>query len=96
VSATFLTSPSNSLRQGVAFRVQDSNNYWRAGRTGLHRVESGSWVATYNYSQTFQDGDRITVAFSGSNIAVNRNGTQVLSMTHTTFQTATQVGLVVT
>jgi hypothetical protein len=96
VSATFLTSPSNSLRQGVAFRVQDSNNYWRAGRTGLHRVESGSWVATYNYSQTFQDGDRIAVAFSGSNIAVNRNGTQVLSMTHTTFQTATQVGLVVT
>jgi hypothetical protein len=96
VAATFLTSPSNTLRQGVVFRLQDASNYWRAGRTGLHRIEAGSWVATYAYSQTFLDGDRITVAFSGSNITVQRNGTQVLTLTNSTFSTATKVGMVVT
>jgi hypothetical protein len=96
VAATFLTSPSNALRQGVVFRLQDASNYWRAGRTGLHRIEAGSWVATYAYSQTFLDGDRITVAFSGSNITVQRNGTQVLTLTNSTFSTATKVGMVVT
>ncbi|MGW0626225.1 hypothetical protein [Streptomyces sp. NPDC002758] len=96
VAATFLTSPSNTLRQGVVFRLQDASNYWRAGRTGLHRIEAGSWVATYAYSQTFLDGDRITVAFSGSNITVQRNGTPVLTITNSTFSTATKVGMVVT
>ncbi|MER5754300.1 phage tail protein [Streptomyces sp. NPDC002088] len=95
VSATFLTRPSGALNQAVVFRLQDSSNYWRASRTGLHRVESGSWVATYSYSQTFLDGDRITVEYSGSNITVYRNGTQVLTLSNSTFSTATRVGMAV-
>jgi hypothetical protein len=96
VSVTFLTNPGNTLKQGAVFRLQDASNYWRAGRSGLHRIEAGSWVATYAYSQTCLDGDRLTVTFVGSNITVQRNGTQVLTLTHSTFSTATKVGMAVT
>jgi hypothetical protein len=96
ISATFLTNPGNTLKQGAVFRLQDSTNYWRAGRTALHLIQSGTATSTFNYSQTFLDGDRITVAFSGSNIAVQRNGVQVLSITNATFSTATKVGMAVT
>jgi hypothetical protein len=95
VAVTFLTNPGNTLKQGAVFRLQDSLNYWRAGRTGLHRIEAGSWVATYAYSQTFLDGDRLTVTFVGNNITVQRNGTQVLTLSNSTFNTATKVGMAV-
>jgi hypothetical protein len=96
VAVTFLTNPGNTLKQGAVFRLQDSLNYWRAGRTGLHRIEAGAWVATYAYSQTFLDGDRLTVTFVGNNITVQRNGTQVLTLSNSTFNTATRVGMAVT
>lgn len=96
VSVTFLTNPGNTLKQGAVFRLQDASNYWRAGRGGLHRIEAGAWVATYAYSQTCQDGDRLTVTFVGNNITVQRNGTQVLTLTNSTFNTATKVGMAVT
>jgi hypothetical protein len=96
VSATFLTNPGNTLKQGITFRLQDSSNYWRAGRTALHLIQSGAVTGTYTYSQSFQDGDRITAAFSGSNIAISRNGTQVLTITNSALSTATKVGMAVT
>jgi hypothetical protein len=96
VSATFLTNPGNSLKQGVVFRLQDSSNYWRAGRTALHLVQSGAVTGTFPYGQPFADGDRITAAFSGSNITVYRNGTQVLTTTNAALSTATKVGMAVT
>ncbi len=95
VSVTFATSPSGSQHQGAVFRLQDANNYWRAGRTNLYRISAGSVVATFPYSSTFSDGDRITVAYSGSNIAVSKNGTQVLSITDSNLSTATSIGMVV-
>ncbi|MFJ6508598.1 hypothetical protein [Streptomyces sp. NPDC091879] len=96
VSATFLTNPGNTLKQGVVFRLQDASNYWRAGRTALYRVAAGAVAATFPYSQTFADGDRVTVSYSGSNIIVKRNGTQVLSITDSNLSTATKVGMAVT
>jgi hypothetical protein len=96
VSGTFLTNPGNTLKQGVVFRLQDSSNYWRAGRTALHLIQSGAVAGTFNYSTSFSDGDRITAAFSGSNITIYRNGTQVLTITNSALSTATKVGMAVT
>jgi hypothetical protein len=53
-------------------------------------------TTTLNYSTAFSDGDRITVAYSGSNITVYRNGSQVLTTTNSTLSTATRVGMAVT
>jgi hypothetical protein len=96
VAGTFLTNPGNTLKQGVVFRLQDSSNYWRAGRTALHLIQSGAVAGTFNYSTSFSDGDRITAAFSGSNITIYRNGTQVLTITNSALSTATKVGMAVT
>jgi hypothetical protein len=96
VAGTFLTNPGNTLKQGVVFRLQDSSNYWRAGRTALHLIQAGVATTTLNYSTAFSDGDRITVAYSGSNITVYRNGSQVLTTTNSTLSTATRVGMAVT
>jgi hypothetical protein len=96
VSATLLTNPGNTLKQGVVFRLQDASNYWRAGRTALHLITAGTVTSTFNYSTSFADGDRITVAYSGTNIAVQKNGTQVLSISNSTLSTATKVGMAVT
>jgi hypothetical protein len=96
VAGTFLTNPGNTLKQGVVFRLQDSSNYWRAGRTALHLIQSGAVTGTFNYSTSFSDGDRITAAFSGSNITIYRNGTQVLTITNSALSTATKVGMAVT
>jgi hypothetical protein len=96
VSATFLTNPGNTLKQGAIFRLQDSSNYWRAGRTALYLVQSGAVTGTFTYSTSFSDGDRVTAAFSGSNITIYRNGTQVLTITNSALSTATKVGMAVT
>jgi hypothetical protein len=96
VSATYLTNPGNTLKQGVIFRLQDSSNYWRAGRTALHLIQAGAVAGTFTYSTAFSDGDRITAAFSGSNITIYRNGSQVLTITNSTLSTATKVGMAVT
>jgi hypothetical protein len=96
VSATFLTNPGNTLKQGAIFRLQDSSNYWRAGRTALYLVQSGAVTGTFTYSTAFSDGDRVTAAFSGSNITIYRNGTQVLTITNSALSTATKVGMAVT
>jgi hypothetical protein len=96
VSATFLTNPGNTLKQGAIFRLQDSSNYWRAGRTALHLIQAGAVTGTFTYSTAFSDGDRITAAFSGSNITIYRNGTQVLTITNSALSTATKVGMAVT
>jgi hypothetical protein len=96
VAGTFLTNPGNILKQGVVFRLQDSSNYWRAGRTALHLIQAGAVTGTFNYSTAFSDGDRITAAFSGSNITIYRNGTQVLTITNSALSTATKVGMAVT
>lgn len=96
VAGTFLTNPGNTLKQGVVFRLQDSSNYWRAGRTALHLVQSGAVTGTYTYSTAFSDSDRVTAAFSGSNITIYRNGTQVLTITNAALSTATRVGMAVT
>jgi hypothetical protein len=96
VSATFLTNPGNTLKQGAVFRLQDASNYWRAGRTALHLIQAGAVTGTFTYSTAFSDGDRITAAFSGSNITIYRNGTQVLTITNSALSTATKVGMAVT
>jgi hypothetical protein len=96
VSATYLTNPGNTLKQGVIFRLQDSSNYWRAGRTALHLIQAGVVAGTFTYSTAFSDGDRITAAFSGSNITIYRNGSQVLTITNSTLSTAIKVGMAVT
>lgn len=95
VAVTFDTSPANTLHQGLLFRLQDTSNYFRAGRTALYRIASGAVAATYTYSTPLSDGDRLTVSYNGSNISVLRNGTQVLSTTDSNLSTATGVGLVV-
>jgi hypothetical protein len=95
VGVTFSSSPSGSQQQGLVFRSQNSSNYWRAGRTALHRISAGTVAATFAYSSAFADGDRITVAYSGSNIAVSKNGTQVLAITDSNLSTATGIGMVV-
>lgn len=95
VAVTFATTPSGSAKQGLVFRYQDTSTYWRAGRTALYRIASGSVAATYPYASSCSDGDRLTVAYSGSNIAVQKNGTQVLTITDSTLSTATGVGMVV-
>jgi hypothetical protein len=95
VSVTFAVAASGTLQQGVIFRYQDLSNYWRAGRGSLYRISGGVTAATFPYSQAFSDGDRITVSFSGSNISVNKNGTQVLSISDSNLLTATGVGMVV-
>lgn len=95
VSATFVTSAPGTLKQGVLFRIQDTSNYWRADRDALRRISTGTVAATSPYSQTLLDGDRITVAYSGANIAVQRNGVQVLSISDANLVTATGVGMAV-
>jgi hypothetical protein len=100
VSVTFDTSPSASTQQGVVFRMQDTSNYWRAGRTALYRLSGTSpavptIAATFPYSTACADGDRVTAAFSGANITVQINGIQVVSVTDATLSTATGVGMVV-
>lgn len=95
VAVTFDTSPAGNEHQGLLFRLQDTSNYFRAGRTALYRIASGAVAATYNYSTSLSDGDRLTVSYNGSNITVLRNGTQVLSTTDSNLSTATGVGMVV-
>jgi hypothetical protein len=75
--------------------LQDTSNYWRAGRTALYRIAAGAVAGTYTYSTALSDGDRITAAFSGSNITIKKNGAQVLALTDSTLSTATGIGLVV-
>jgi hypothetical protein len=95
VAVTFATKPDTGRTQGLVFRYQDNSNYWRATRTGLQRIASGAVASTSTYSSSFADGDRLTVSYSGSNIAVKKNGTQVLTITDSNLSTATGVGLVV-
>jgi hypothetical protein len=92
VAVTLATSPSGAQQQGLVFRMSDTSNYWFAGRSSLQRYSAGVPTSTA-YSQTFQDGDRMTVSYNGSSISVLRNGTQVLSITDSTLSSATGVGM---
>lgn len=94
VAVTLSTLPTGTEQQGAVFRYQDAGNYWFAGRSFL-QVNYDLGTYGFPYSEDFQDGDRMTVAYSGSNISVLRNGTPVLTMSDTRLTTATGVGMAV-
>ncbi|MDX3260707.1 hypothetical protein PV336_15920 [Streptomyces sp. MI02-2A] len=96
VGVTFATGTGSARQQGVVFRMQNSSNYWRASRFSLSRISGGAVVENYLYSDPFDDGDRITVSYSGANIQVLKNGAPLLANTDTSpLVSATGIGMVV-
>lgn len=93
VSTTFVSNTQDTNRQGLVFRYADSGTYMVARRNALFRYGGGSPVISFSYSQSFQDGDRITVAYSGPNITVQRNGVTVATVYDNVLQAYSTVGL---
>jgi hypothetical protein len=82
----------------IAFRIVDAENMLMlmadtgTGNYLLYKYVSGSStdIAT---GTTFTNGDTIRVEASGSNIKVFKNGTNIINVTETSYQTATKHGL---
>ena len=92
-----LPSPVNVL---VPFRVVDLTNYLGLTRVGtsdfryrLTKVVNGTLTELAVSSKIIEVGDVISVELNGSNIVAKVNGTTILSITDSTFQTATKYGM---
>ena len=109
VAATHLvTMPlalSNVMNAGIAFRVQDSNNFllayyfWSGDRLRLYKRDSGTFseIAT-SVAYLSSDGDQMEVVDDGSDVDVRiiRSGSTFVSLATTTtslFNTETECGL---
>lgn len=86
--------------QGIAFRVVDASNYWRAVFVTANSIYVQQCVAGVltnmggtPMTQALADGDVLSVVLSGTSIVVQLNGVTKVSITDATFQTATKVGL---
>ena len=83
---------------GVAFRVQDTNNYWAAftddGALEVVKVIGGvSTTVTSIPDAGFTAGDRIAVYATDTEVAVGRNETGLFSVSDAALGTASGVGL---
>lgn len=83
----------------IAFRIQDYQNYWavRAGDAGtinLVRVVAGSTTGVSSHAVTRNSsGDVFRVLAVGSLIKVYFNGTEVISVTDSTWVTNNKIGM---
>ncbi len=86
---------------GVVFRLQDTNNYWRAaldaGGLKLYKQVAGVWTqvgSTYAFSPVNGQAYTIKITHDGTSITVNLDGTDQITVTgQTDLQTASSVGL---
>jgi hypothetical protein len=83
----------------LVFRAQDSANFWMAGYNGaftLYEVNAGTFTergaTAYGVPQT---NDLLSVVLKGPRIDVLMNGALQISVTSSSFQTATGFGLFV-
>lgn len=80
---------------GPAFRVSSANNYWAVyclnTTATLYKVVGGAFGSQGTF--TVAAGDTISVVLSGSSIVAKRNGATQLTVTDSTFSTATKHGL---
>ncbi|WP_157247817.1 hypothetical protein [Nonomuraea typhae] len=96
IAATFATAPTKaSTRQALVLRYLDQNNYLRATRTQLERVQAGVVTVLGTYTRPVTDGDRLSVTVSGDNYSAKINGTAVLAATSAFNNTSTIFGLTV-
>lgn len=95
MAATLATEPAGGGKQGLAVRLSDADNYLRATRTALERVQAGTVTTLAEYSRPVADGDRLTVRCQGSTITAFINGTQVATATESFNSGATRFGILV-
>jgi hypothetical protein len=83
----------------MTFRWQDTTHYFaiQATTTGYTLwLQNGGWTSLATSSGfTPAQGDVVKVVLSGSSITVFANGTQIISVTNTNYQTATKHGLAI-
>jgi RHS repeat-associated protein len=98
------TETAGQTGVGVAFRVQDANNFWsvRASNASpyvwnLYKTVAGATTPMGSTpSGTCCTGYRVSVTFVSGTITVSVNGVVGLTVTDSTFATATQVGIFAT
>jgi hypothetical protein len=80
---------------GIIGRFQDASNYYLVNPTNVTKVSSGSQTNLGSaHSSTFVSGDVMRVVFNSNGvIQVFRNGTQVNSVTDTTFSSQNRFGV---
>jgi hypothetical protein len=82
---------------GLTFRIQDTTNWFRliysGGRFYLQRAVNGIRNEVSNVPATVTNGSLLVVELQGNSIRVFLNGTQIISVTNTSFATATKHGL---
>lgn len=88
---------ANIYTYGIAFRIQDANNMFRAYATGgalkIDRKTAGTWTNIMNFGGTYTFPMSASITLSGSTITFNIGGTAKSSVTDTSFQTATAHGM---
>lgn len=95
VACTFASEAADGQVQAIILRYSSPTTYVRATRTALQTVNGATVTTLVSYSTPIADGDRLTVAVSGNNYTVSRNGTQVGTATSSFNSSATHFGLAV-
>lgn len=98
-SDNFSTDPTGGGNTGVPagyIARTPLMNAWVATQLGLYKVvsETITLVSDYSGVVTFNDGDRLTVQASGTNISVYQNGNIIVTVSDSFNETATQCGIV--
>jgi hypothetical protein len=86
---------------GLAFRATDANNFYlaevtmgAAGTPKIYKRVAGTYTAiATGASITFNGGETLSVELAGNSITVKRNGSTIVSVTDSTFPSATKHGL---
>lgn len=87
-----VTKP-NSHDAGFVFRVVDANNYLMFTEAGVLYKRVGGGFTSIATCAVGSDGDVLAAVLSGTSVIVKRNGTQIVSVTESTHQSATKHGL---
>ena len=90
-----------SKRAGIAFRYADASNHWRAtindadGKVRLSTVVAGTQtdIATGTTVYSSSADHELKVVTNGTSIVLSVNGTEELSITNSTMQSNTGIGL---
>jgi lysophospholipase L1-like esterase len=101
LQATF-TGSGSGADPGLIGRLVDANNYWMAFGFGNASSDTTHWAIAKKSAGSFsfptltstlrQTGDVVKLVFSGSTITLYINGTQVGTVTDSSFSTATKYG----
>ncbi len=96
-----VTANGATAEAGVIFREQDTNNFWAVsgyagdGHIYLYHKIAGSLTTPNNAAASITNGVAFTlsVVLSGTSIVVKKDGAAVITITDSTFQTATKFGI---